>query len=59
MRLCRVDTARPQHFPMEFKFEHIDVETPDSEWLDELARMFAEIIYSQMVKENEQESDLV
>jgi len=44
---------------MEFKFEHIDVETPDSEWLDELARMFAEIIYSQMVKENEQESDLV
>jgi len=44
---------------MDYKFEHIDVETPDDEWLDELARMFAEIIIAQMVKENEQESDLV
>jgi hypothetical protein len=44
---------------MEYKFEHIDVETPDSEWLDELARMFAEIIYTQMMKENEHNEEKI
>jgi hypothetical protein len=51
--------AAPLFTTMEYKFEHIIVETPDDEWLDELARMFAEIIYIEMLKENEQESDLV
>jgi hypothetical protein len=48
---------------MEYKFEHIEAETRDPEWLDELARIFAEIIYAQMVKEvkpnEEQIPDLV
>jgi len=47
---------------MEYKFEHIEVEAPDEEWIEDLARMFAEIIYAQMVQEvkgDEEVSDMV
>jgi hypothetical protein len=35
---------------MEYEYEHINVDTPDEQWVDELARMFAEIIYREMIE---------
>jgi hypothetical protein len=40
---------------MEYRFEHIEVELPDDEWIEELARMFAEIIYREMINDTVEE----
>lgn len=42
---------------MEYEYEHIDVDAPDEQWVEDLARMFAEIIYRELIegKINEEE----
>lgn len=35
---------------MEYQYEHIEVDAPDDEWVDDVARLLAEIIYAQMVQ---------
>jgi hypothetical protein len=47
---------------MEYQYEHIEVDAPDDEWLEDVARLLAEIIYAQMVQkvnDDEQIPDLV
>lgn len=47
---------------MEYQYEHIEVDAPDDEWLEDVARLLAEIIYAQMVQKvnhDEQIPDLV
>jgi hypothetical protein len=49
-------------FFMEYQYEHIEVDAPDDEWLEDVARLLAEIIYAQMVQkvnDDEQIPDLV
>jgi hypothetical protein len=43
---------------MEYEYEHIDVDTPDEQWVEELAELLAEIIYREMIegKVNEEET---
>jgi hypothetical protein len=55
-------TVQPTLFKMEYEFEQIEMETPDAEWLEDLARLFAEIIYTQTmqkVKPDEEEPDIL
>jgi len=40
---------------MEYKYEHIEVDDPDDKWLNELARIFAEIIYREMIERQDNE----
>jgi hypothetical protein len=35
---------------MDYEIEHIDIEAPGTEWVEELALMLAQIIYAQMVE---------
>ncbi len=45
---------------MDYEFEHVDIEPPGPEWVDELALMLAQLIYAQMVqkrKDDEQNSE--
>jgi hypothetical protein len=58
----RVDTMRLHPFIMKYQFENIDTEMPDDEQIEDLARLFAEIIYKQTteeMKKNEQAPDNV
>lgn len=42
---------------MEYQYEHIEVETSDELWVEELAQMLAEIIFREMIVGNTYETE--
>lgn len=43
---------------MEYNYEHIEVDAPDDEWLEDVARLLAEIIYAQMVQKADHDEQI-
>lgn len=42
---------------MEYEYEHINVDSPGEQWVEELAQMLAEIIYREMMVGNTYETE--